>query len=155
MTNTPIFKNLIDRYNAISFTHNYIFGFEDRGSVYMVTADANVLPYVCCLDSASRGAGKALRFKPNKAQKELLKTLDCEILCSAEYLNHMVSKSKYNFGEIFEKLVTEKFGQTWTKDKVPFTEDGDLTVNGTPYQIKYAKATFCNEKSIANLEKKG
>ena len=50
-------------------------------------------------------------------------------------------------------MVTEHFGQTWEKDNVPFTKDGDITVNGTAYQIKFQKATFCNEKSIANLEK--
>ena len=39
----------------------------------------------------------------------------------------------------------------WEKDNVPFTKDGDLTVDGVAYQIKYQKATFCNEKSLANL----
>ena len=63
----------------------------------------------------------------------------------------MVKGSKYNRGEIFEKLTTEAAGQKWVKDNVPFTEDGDLTVNGTKYQIKYNKATFANEKSLAGL----
>jgi hypothetical protein len=54
---------------------------------------------------------------------------------------------------VFEKLVTEYYGQQWTKDNVPFTEDGDLTVDGIAYQIKYDRATFCNEKSLANLSK--
>ena len=55
------------------------------------------------------------------------------------------------FGEVFEKMETEKAGQTWTKDNVPFTIDGDLTVDGIAYQIKYEGATFTNEKTLAKL----
>ena len=47
--------------------------------------------------------------------------------------------------------MTESFGQVWEKDNVPFTEDGDLTVNGIAYQIKFEKATFTNEKTLARL----
>jgi hypothetical protein len=39
----------------------------------------------------------------------------------------------------------------WEKDNVPFTEDGDLTANGIAYQIKFEKATFTNEKTLARL----
>ena len=76
-----------------------------------------------------------------------------QVLCSEKYFNELVAESKYNNGEIFEKLVTERFGQTWKKDDIPFTDAGDIEVEGVPYQIKFQKATFCNEKSIANLEK--
>ena len=74
-------------------------------------------------------------------------------LCSSEYFEDIVNNSKYNNGEIFEKLVTEYFGQVWTKNNVPFTEDGDITINKVAYQIKFQKATFCNEKSLASLKK--
>ena len=50
-------------------------------------------------------------------------------------------------------MITEYFGQKWEKDNVPFTEDGDITIDGIAYQIKYQKATFCTEKSLANLRK--
>ena len=75
------------------------------------------------------------------------------LLCSEKFFEEQVASTKYNKGEIFEKMVTEYFGQEWEKDNVPFTEDGDITVNGVAYQIKFQKATFCNEKSIANLER--
>lgn len=149
---TTLFKNLIDRYNAVAFTHHYIWGFKYRKMVYMATTDSTIMPYICCLDKASRGAGYALRFCPNADQKLALMP-HAVPLCSVEYFDDMVKNSVYNNGEIFEKLVTEKYGQTWTKDHVPFTVDGDLTVNGVAYQIKFQKATFCNEKSIASLEK--
>lgn len=147
--NNALLKTMIDRYDALAFTHNYIFGFIDRGNVYMVIADNSVLPFVCCLDKASRNQGMSLRFRPNASQRELLKTYKATVLCSKVYFDEMVASSKYNRGEIFEKLVTEVFaGQEWHKDNVPFTQDGDVTVDGIAYQVKFQQATFCNEKSL-------
>lgn len=151
-TNTALFINLIDRYNAVAYTHQYIWGFEYKGNIYMAITDKSMMPFICTLDKASRGAGYALRFCPNTQQKLALLP-QAQLLCSSCFFAETVSASKYNKGEIFEKMVTEKFGQVWEKDNVPFTKDGDITVDGIAYQIKFQKATFCNEKSIANLEK--
>ncbi len=151
-TNTALFFNMINRYNANAYTHQYIWGFTYHHNVYMAFTDKAIMPFVCTLDKASRGAGYALRFCPNADQKIALMPY-ASILCSEKFFNEQVQESKYNNGEIFEKLVTEKFGQVWEKDNIPFTEAGDLEVNGTSYQIKFQKATFCNEKSLANLAK--
>lgn len=152
MTNTALYMNLIDRYNAVAYTPNYIWGFEYKGNVYMATTDHSIMPFICKLDKASRGAGYALRFCPNTQQKLALMP-KAELLCSKKFFEETYAACKYNRGEVFEKLVTEHYGQVWEKDNVPFTKDGDITVNGVAYQIKYQKATFCNEQSIANLEK--
>ena len=149
--NTTVFTLLIKRYNELSYTHNYLFGFNYQGTVYCATATAEVLPFVCTLDTASRGAGCALRFKPNGRQKEILKGFQCFPVCSVEFLESEANETQYNRGEIFEKLVTEHFGQKWQKDNVPFTKAGDIVVNGTHYQIKYEKATFINEKTLQHL----
>ena len=123
-----------------------------NGNVYATFTDESVLPYVCCLDKASskNGGGYSLRYKPNKAQKATLfanseKTF---IVCSVEFFNEMVATTKYNKGEIFEKLVTEYFGINWEKDNIPFTDGGDVEINGKAFQIKYEKATFTNEKFL-------
>ena len=150
MTNTSLLNSMIDRYNRASYTHNYIFGFSYRGNIYMKLDTAEALPAVLCLDRASRGCGYAIRFCPTTDQKIAMLT-NARVLCSEKFFNETCSESIYNRGEIFEKLVTESFGQIWEKDNVPFTDDGDITVNGVAYQIKFQKATFCNEKSIANL----
>ena len=152
MMNTALFMNLIDRYNAVAYTHEYIWGFEYKGNIYMAFTNKSAMPYICKLDKASRGAGYALRFCPTSEQKLALMP-EAKLLCSKKFFDEAVSASKYNKGEIFEKMVTEAFGQVWEKDNVPFTEDGDITVDGVAYQIKFQKATFCNEKSIANLER--
>ena len=144
-------ENLVNQYNELSFTHNYIFGFNDGKSVKMAYGTSDDLVNVCCVDYASRGCGNALRFCPTKAQKETLRNREVITLCSREELENQFQNTKYNRGEIFEKMVTELFGQVWTKDNVPFTKDGDITVNGIAYQIKYERATFINEKTLAHL----
>ena len=149
--NTTMFEYLIAEYNRLAYTHDYIYGFEYKGVVYAVKTTDVVMPYVLKLDKASRGAGYSLRFKPTNAQKLLLIAKGAEVVCSIEYFNEVVADTKYNKGEVFEKLVTEAYGQTWEKDNVPFTIDGDLTVDGVAYQIKYQGATFTNEKTLARL----
>ena len=150
MTNITLLESMINRYNELSYTHMYMLGFEFQGNIYMTITDSNILPYVLKLDKASRGAGYALRFCPNKAQKVLLLP-EAQLICSKKFFEETVKNSKYNKGEIFEKMVTELYGQVWEKDNIPFTEDGDITVNNTPYQIKFQKGTFINEKQLARM----
>ena len=64
MMNTSLFEKMISRYNELSYTHNYIYGFYFQNNVYMVEATAEVMPYILKLDKASRGAGYSLRFCP-------------------------------------------------------------------------------------------
>jgi hypothetical protein len=154
MKNLELFKKLVEGYMELAYTGEYLFGFEERGNIYLVKANDNVLAYVCKLEKASRGQGYSLRFKPNKAQRELLKQNGYTILCSARFFEELVKTTKYNKGEVFEKLVTEYFGQEWEKDNVPFTEDGDITVDGIAYQIKYTAATFTNEKTLMRMMKR-
>jgi hypothetical protein len=146
---------LIRFYNKHAFTHNYILGFRMNKKIYFVTVDAKELDFVTKLDKASRGAGYSLRFKPDKAQKALLLSYGAQALCSAEYFEEVVADSKYNRGEVFEKMVTEQmFGQVWEKDNVPYTDGGDIEeVDGTAYQVKFEKATFTNEKSMSIMRK--
>lgn len=149
--NQTIFRLLIAKYNQLSFTHQYLFGYAYRGTIYCTTATADVLPFVCTLDLASHGGGYALRYRPNNEQKRLLQGFQTFALCSTEFFEAELEGFKYNRGELFEKMVTEHFGQEWKKDTVPFTKAGDIVVNGTHYQIKYEKATFTNEKTLQNL----
>lgn len=151
MTNTALFQNMIDRYNAMSFTHQYIYGFCYQNNVYMVRTDATLMPYILKLDKASRGAGYSLRFCPTNEQKVLLIGKGAQILCSKDFFDETVASTIYNKGEIFEKMITEFYGQRWEKDNVPFTKGGDLTVNGIAYQLKFEKATFTNEKTLARI----
>lgn len=149
--NTALFAHMIDKYNEKAYTHNYIYGFIFQNMVYMVYTTAEVMPYVLKLDKASRGAGYSLRFCPTKEQKIFLLAKSAEVLCSKEFFENEVKNSIYNKGEIFEKMVTEFYGQTWVKDTIPFIDAGDIEVNETAYQIKFEKATFATEKTLARI----
>ena len=151
MTNTTLFQSMIDRYNELSYTHDYIYGFYYKNVVYMVKTTSDIMPYILKLDKASRGAGYSLRFSPTIAQKTLLLTEGATAICSKKFFDETVKNSKYNKGEIFEQFIAKMYNQTWEKDNVPFTEDGDITINGYSYQIKFEKATFTNEKTLARM----
>lgn len=151
MTNMVLFNEMIKRYNEMSFCSEYIFGIRYNGNICMIINNHDILNSVLKLDKASRGAGMSLRFKPNKEQKNYLASFGYTVLCSEKFFDELVKESKYNKGEIFEKLVTEYFGQVWEKDSVPFYLDGDITVNEVPYQIKFESATFTNERQLARL----
>ena len=153
MKQNEIKRMLIQFYNKHAYTHRYILGFRFNKLIYFVVVDAKELDFVTKLDKASRGAGYSLRFKPTKVQKNYLMSLGAKMLCSEEFFNQLKTMSKYNFGELFEKLVTEMNGQEWTKDNVPFTEDGDLTVDGVAYQLKFEKATFITEAQMMRMER--
>ena len=149
MKNLALYVSMMQVYKAISAADAYILGFTYHNNVYFVVVDDNVLELACSLDKASRGAGYSIRFKPTNAVKEMLFTLySPKMLCSVEYFNTICSDSKYNKGEIFEKLITEFFGQVWKKDNIPFTVAGDININGKEYQIKFEKATLVSEKTL-------
>ena len=150
--NIALLYTFIARYNALAYTHNYIFGFTYKGNVYMTFATNEILPFVLKVDKASRGAGYSLRFKPTNAQKILLLE-NSTLICSADYFKDLKENSRYNLGEIFEKIVHEKFGKEWKKDNIPFTKGGDIEINSKAYQIKFEKATFASERTLVNFEK--
>lgn len=133
-----------------SAASRYALGFTLNGSIYVAYVGDAELEQVISVDRASRGAGLSLRFKPTKAQKFfLLKYAD--VLCSQDLFNTEVSISKYNAGEVFEKMVTESFGQTWVKDNIPFTQAGDINVNGEEIQIKFERASLATERQLIAL----
>lgn len=148
MKNNELKAIILEHYRRTAYAHLYIMGFRMSGNIYFVVVEATLLDHLTKLDKASRGAGYSLRFKPNKAQKNLMMSLDAKVLCSEKFFDELVEMSKYNRGEVFEKLITEYFGQTWVKDNIPYTEAGDIEVNGTAYQIKFEKATFITEAQM-------
>ena len=148
---------MIQKYDEKSYTHNYIIGIKWKKQIIACVVTSAVLGKITILDRASRGAGYSLRFKPNMTiRMYLLKNaLTTYKICSVNELERVAREevgNRTNRGSAFEKLVTEYFGQEWHKDSVPFTEAGDIEVNGKAYQIKFEGATFCNEKQLRGLE---
>lgn len=148
-------KALVDGYKEIAYTDKYIYGFYDKKVVYVAFSDNSTLDAVTKLDTSSDKTGYSLRFTPNKFQKEILKMGGKYFpLCSKEFFLNECKESIYNKGRVFEKMVTEYYGQEWGWDNVPFTEAGDIEIDGVAYQIKFEKATYVTEKRLARLRKK-
>lgn len=150
-------KQMFDFYTSRAGAHKYIAGFRLKGRVIAVVCDAATIYEGIKLDKASRGAGYSLRFKPNFDAKLTMMTCGEQMfkLCSTDFFDAEVKASKYNKGEVFEKMITEHFGQTWTKDNIAFTEQGDINIKGIEYQIKFENATFITEKQMMRMRAEG
>ena len=152
MEKAIIRNELIRHYNNTSATHHYIVAFNFKGNIIATETTSEVLFSTGVkLDKASKGQGYSIRFKPNNSDKVALMMGRTMVLCSTEYFEETVKSSEYNRGEVIEKMITEYFGQTWVKDNVPYTVDGDITVNGVKYQIKFEQATFINEAQMMRM----
>lgn len=155
MKNATIYRKQCETYTAKAFTHNYIFTFEFMGNLYELTlfnVSAEQLMTLCKQDKASRGAGFSVRFRPTNNEKLALINMGARVVCSSDFFRSECKNNKYNKGENAEKMITEQvFGQPWKKDSVPFTVAGDVEANGCSYQHKHEGATFCNERTLANL----
>lgn len=143
-------NTMIRNYRKFSVADSYILGFIYDKMLYMLEV-AEIAPRFLNIEEASRNQGENLRLRLKKAHKASLMKKQPICLGSADCL----VADKYNKGEIFEKLVTEYFGQEWKKDTVPFYVDGDLNVNGKKIQIKLDSATLMNTKQLKKLSKKG
>ena len=140
-------RTMINNYRKFSMADSYIIGFVHGGMVYF-TEVKEIAPRFLSVEEARRNQGLNLRLRLKAQHKnQLVKKAIC--LGSA---NILVADT-YNKGEIFEKYITEFFGQVWTKDTVPFYKDGDITIDGRKIQIKLDSATLTNTKQIARLKK--
>ena len=137
--------NLLNAYKATTAAMAYIIGFLMNDKVY--TIYLNDLPeWLIGLDreSTSHGGAKKLRIRMTAIARRRLMNM------GAAYIGTVneVLASRKNKGEAFEQWVTENAGQEWHKDSVPYYIDGDITINGTKYQIKFESASLANENTI-------
>lgn len=139
-------RTMIKHYREHSAADSYILGFVNNKMLYMVEV-AEIMPRFLSVEQASRNQGENLRLRITKKLKNQLMKKNPVCLGSASLL----TAEKYNKGEIFEKIVTEFFGQTWVKDTIPFWVQGDIEVDGRQIQIKLDSATLMNTKQIAKL----
>ena len=140
-------QTMIRNYRKYSVADSYIIGFVANGMVYF-TEVKEIAPRFLNVEQASRGQGFNLRLR---MKAEYRNRLAKKSICLGS--KDILTESKYNKGEIFEKYITEYFGQTWEKDTVPFYTDGDITIDGRKVQIKLDSATLCNTKQIAKLKR--
>lgn len=141
-------QDMINLYNKYNKADKMIYGFIYNHKVYYTNHSSGL-----CLSrqSSNKGGNITLRYRPTKNDK-MQALNNATFLISEQDFIKLINNSKYNKGEIFEKLITESYNQKWYKDSVPFYQGGDLTVNNITYQIKFQGATYCTEKKLLELE---
>ncbi len=134
--------NYYEKFNA---SEKYIIGFSHKGMVYMQMVDRLDLDMIT-LEHASKNQGVSLRFRPKAAHKAQMLA---ESICLGAI--EILMDSKYNKGEMFEKVITEYYGQEWVKDTIPFHKQGDININGVEIQIKFETAGLCTSRTLERL----
>lgn len=132
---------MIREYRKLDASDKYIIGFIKDHKVY-ATIRNNIYPRYLSYEVASRNQGHNLRLRIKAGYRK-------QLMRGAWYVcEESALEGKYNRGEMFEKAVTEYFGQEWVKDTLSFADGSDLTVDGIGYQIKLDTATVVNEKTL-------
>jgi hypothetical protein len=140
---------MITLYERLSAATAYIFGFLFHGDLYMVKT-AGLPLEMLKLDhmSSKRGGFAKVRVRLNATLKAQLVEAGAIKLGAASLLE---ADDRYNKGERFERLVTESYGLSWTKDSIPFWVSGDISLNGEEIQVKYDGAELTNENLLKRV----
>lgn len=141
---------MINRYNALSAATAYIIGFVMNGLLYY-TMSAHIADEFLKFDhmASSRGGWAKIRVRLSSADRKALVECGKAVLLGSASL---LTDTKYNKGECFERVITETLtGEQWVKDSIPFNVAGDITLNGEEVQIKFDGAELTNEKTLMRL----
>ena len=138
-------------YKIHVLTDLYVKGFELNGIVYAYI-DRGLTCTAVESEASKDGGLTVLKYKPTKKEKiAFVKSGKCFKVCCSAYLEWHYKNSKYNRGDIFEKLILELFNKVWHKDNIPFFEGYDLETGTRNYSIKYQGGRYCTEKTINKL----
>lgn len=149
---TAYMDSMIDFYGNTSFTHDYIFGWIDGDDIKAAFINWNdfrrlLLKYDRA--ATSKGGMLKIRVKADSKARAILKKTAFVIGKASE----LKQDSKYNKGENFERIITEKLcGEKWSKDSIPYYKAGDVIYNGKSYQVKLENAELTNAKTYENIK---
>lgn len=138
------FNEMVNGYRATSAAMAYIVGFALNNILYRIVLDE--LPdEILHPDHESTKNGGHYKIKMHCTNTIKARWIEngAEEIGTVEMLDGVKNK-----GNWFEKLETERVGQVWVKDSIPYYVQGDLSVNGIEYQIKWENASLTNESVI-------
>lgn len=137
-------------YERFTGAEGYAIGFHIGDDVYCAILDTIPRRYTKIqkeCSSCGGGYGLYINVKNKKAKAELLKKAT-----KVGTLRDLESDT-YNRGVMFEKLVYEMNGQVFRgKDNVPFTQGGDIVIDGKEIQVKYEHARICYDRTLKRLK---
>jgi hypothetical protein len=151
---TTITKNhAIREYRKYTAADGYIVCFLQGHGFYMAETE-ELMPRWMKMMEKSEGHDEKLQIDLKAHhKKELIRKGAVQLMTEEEFLAQK-SKKAYNKGWMTEKVIFEHFGIEWDgPDKVRFDKDGDITINGKRYQIKFENAQVVTTTTIHKIQK--
>lgn len=140
-------------YEKFTAAEGYIIGFPVDNDVYAIQFDRIPRKYTRVqkeCSSCGGGYGLYVNVKGKKVAQDLLRKA-----VKVGTVDELIDPNgKWNKGVMFEKMVWEHNGMEFRgKDKVPFFESGDITIDGKEIQVKYLHARICYDRTLTKLKK--
>ncbi len=159
-------------YLPYTATHSFCACYTDKAKpratdrVYMSVIPANAMGAYLIVDhkGSKRDGDEVLRFKPNNTQKadmrntwgavaiatygevvERLAALKADAKAGkvmSAYSGKAIKPGALKSGHAIESIICDRWGLTWKFDNAPHTECGDITCDGTEYQVKFQGASL-------------
>ena len=151
---------ILDRLNAVEFTHVYAFAIrEDKMVKAVIVENADeIMPLItyCERNSKSHGGVWGVRMWNAREAFEVIKEYAREIIpmCSVKefeaiYTEHKANGYSGNRGNLFEDMFADFTNGTQNEDPTAkCTECGDVIVNGEHIQCKFWNATVTTEPQV-------
>ena len=136
---------------TIKVTH-YLMIFIYCKKVYSIKIKHNELTEdMVKLSTESKGGIKLMLRITKEIKEQWIASGKATYICTEKYFNKQVKESKYNKGEIAEKIVTEKRGQQWKKDNVRYDKAGDINLKRDSIQVKFQNASLTSAKTMLKV----
>ena len=145
-----ITKDLFSTYKATTKANRTEIGFIIDKVLYSIKLKEIDITMVR-LTTESKG-GLKLKLQISKAQKlEWLASGKAKRLTTEQEFTKLVSESKYNKGEVLEKMLTEKRGMEWHKDSVRYDQAGDIDLKRDRIQVKFENASLTSAYTMQRV----
>lgn len=150
-------KDIYNMYNYLNCADYYIIGVMDKINIFayiVKTINVDWLKFDKTSKNSKGESFKKITFRPSQSQmNEFINNSSLNPLLIMSLTDFSDEKKRthiLNNGEMFEKIIVEKFNQQWRRTNVPFDIEPDLKINNINFQIKFIRAEICNENNLQN-----
>lgn len=142
--------DLFETYKATTKANKIEIGFIVDGVLYAIKLNEITVDMVR-LTTESKG-GLKLKLQISKTQKlKWLASGKAKKLATEQEFTKLVSESKYNKGEVLERILTEKRGLKWHKDSIRYDKAGDIDLKRDRIQVKFENASLTSAYTMARV----
>lgn len=143
--------NFFKYYNRLNGADAYMVMFLYDGKLWLFET-SHIKPRwtVEARESTKNGGFQKWKMSLKKAHKEQLIKAGAVVVATAEEFNNMPYSNK---GHKCECLLHHLYDLgEYTPDRVRFDKDGDITINGIKYQVKFENASLTNVRTLRKAQ---